>query len=65
MDEPWYKSKTKVGAVVAGIGAILTTVGLVLQEKLDLVIAVPLIVTEIGAIWTIIGARNAIGKNIS
>lgn len=63
MDKQWWKSKTKVGAVVAGIGAILTTGGLILQEKLDFVTGIPLIIAEIGAIWCIIGARNAIEKN--
>ena len=62
MNKPWYKSKTKVGAVIGGIGAILATGGLILQEKLDFVTGIPLIIAEIGAIWVIVGARDAIGK---
>ncbi len=62
MTKPWYKSKTKVGVVVAGVGGILTTVGLALQEKLDIMTAVTLIIAEIGAIWCVVGARDAIGK---
>lgn len=62
MKKPWYKSRTKVGAVIGGVGAILTTVGLVLQYKLDLGTGITLIIAEIGGIYVIVGARDAIGK---
>lgn len=61
--KPWWKSNTKRGAVIAGAGGILTTVGLIDQGKLDLATGVTLIIAEVGIIWSIVGARDAWGYN--
>jgi len=63
MAKPWWKSNTKRGAVIAGAGAIITTIGLVDQGQLDLATGVSLIIAEFGSILTIVGLRNAISKN--
>jgi len=62
MNKEWWKSNTKRGAVIAGIGAIVTTIGLMDQGTLELVTGITLIITEIGGILTIVGVRNAIAS---
>jgi len=62
MSDPWYKSKTKRGAVLIGVGAIITTVGMMDKGDLNLATGLAAIIAEIGVIWTICGFRNAMHK---
>ena len=62
MNEPWYKSKTKVGAVLVGGGMILTACGKCLLGEIDLTTAVVAVIAGIGIILTAIGLRDAIEK---
>ena len=63
MNKPWYKSRTKVGAVLVGGGMVLTAGGKLLLEEIDLGAAVVAITTGIGIILAAIGLRDAIEKN--
>jgi len=60
MDKKWWQSNTKRGAVIAGVGAIVVTIGMVDQGKLDLLTGISAIIAEIGGILSIFGLRNAI-----
>ena len=62
MSNEWWKSKTKRGAVLIGVGTIVVTVGMIDKGDLGLAAGIAAILTEIGVIWTIIGFRNAIDK---
>jgi hypothetical protein len=63
MVKPWYKSNTKRGAFLVGVGAIVGTIGLIDQGELALSVGLPLILGELGGILTIVGLRNAISPN--
>jgi len=52
------RSRTKIGAVLVGIGAILGTVGGYILGEIELVKAISLVVSEIGAIFLIFGIRG-------
>lgn len=54
----WYQSKTKVGAVLIGLGAIIGTVGGVLSGTIDITAAIPALMTEIGIVAAIFGVRD-------
>jgi len=62
MNKPWYKSKTKVGAVLVGGGMILTASGQILLEEIDLAVGIVAIITGFGIILTAVGLRDAIEK---
>ncbi len=55
-------SKTKLGAVILGIGMIAMVVGKVLSDDMTWMDAWPQIVEAIGAIIIVFGGRNAIQK---
>jgi len=55
-------SKTKLGAVILGIGMIAMVVGKVLSGDMTWIDAWPQIVEAIGAIIIVFGGRNAIQK---
>ena len=57
---PFWQSKTKVGALLIGVGAILATVGGVVQGTIDIGAGITALITEIGVIMTIVGLRNAL-----
>ncbi len=56
----WYQSKTKVGILLGGLGALLTTVGAYFGGALSLAAAIPAIITELGVILTVFGIRDAL-----
>lgn len=63
MNKPWYKSRTKVGAVLVGGGMILTFTGRFFLGEMDFVTCAIGQVTGVGIILTAIGLRDAIEKN--
>ena len=51
-------SKTKIGAVLAGIGTIVGTVGAYILGDIELVKAISLVISEVGVIFLIFGIRG-------
>jgi len=62
MTKEWWKSKTKVGAVLVGGSLILGGAGKWLLEELSGMDALILIGTGIGLIIESVGLRNALDK---
>lgn len=62
MTDEWWKSKTKVGAVLVGGSMILGGVGKWLLEELNTVDAIVMIGIGIGLIIESCGLRNALDK---
>jgi len=60
MGKPWYMSKTKLGAVIGGVGTILVATGGAISGELTLVVAIEMYIAGIGAILFGLGLRNAI-----
>lgn len=54
----WYKSKTKWGAVLIGVAAILGTVGGWLSGTIDAGSALTALITELGAVLLVFGVRD-------
>jgi len=65
MNKPWYKSRTKVGAVLVGGGMILTAGGQVLLEEIDLAMGIVAIVTGVGIILAAMAFGMLLKKNSS
>jgi len=65
MNEPWYKSKTKIGTVLVGGSMILGGVGHWLLEETGTMEALQTIILGIGLIVAGVGLRNAIDKKKS
>lgn len=62
MTKEWWKSKTKVGAVLVGGSLILGGAGKFLLEEMGLVDALIMIGLGIGMIVESVGLRNALDK---
>jgi len=62
MIKPWYRSKTKVGAVLVGGGMVLTAAGRLLLGEVDANTALINIATGVGIILVAVGLRDAIDK---
>lgn len=62
MTNEWWKSKTKVGAVLVGGSMILGGAGKWLLEELSIVDALIMIGLGLGMIIESIGLRNALDK---
>lgn len=60
MEKKWWQSNTKRGAIIAGIGSIVLTIGLMDQGTLTLADGVVAIITTLGGMLTIFGIRNAL-----
>lgn len=60
MDKLWYASKTKLGAVIGGVGTVLVATGGYISGELTIVIAVEMGIAGIGAILFGLGLRNAL-----
>jgi hypothetical protein len=56
--KPWYKSKTKWGAFLVGLAAIVGTVGGWLSGAADLNSTILALVTEVGAVLAVFGVRD-------
>lgn len=62
MTKEWWKSKTKVGAVLVGGSLILGGAGKLLLEELNAMDALIMACLGIGMIIESIGLRNALDK---
>ena len=60
MGKPWYTSKTKLGAVIGGVGTILVAAGGAISGELTTIVAIEMSIAGIGAILFGLGLRNAI-----
>ena len=58
MNKSWYESKTKWGAVLIGLGAILGTVGGYFSGSLDIQGALQALLIEAGGVLGIFGIRD-------
>lgn len=56
--KPWYKSKTKIGAALVGLSAIIGTVGGWLQGSIEPGTAVMALIAQIGVVLTVFGVRD-------
>jgi hypothetical protein len=57
-DKPWYKSKTKIGAALVGLSAVIGTVGGWLSGAIEPSTAIPSLIAEIGVVFTVFGVRD-------
>jgi len=57
-EKPWYKSKTKIGATLVGLSAIIGTVGGWLQGSIEPGTAVTALMAQVGVILAIFGVRD-------
>jgi len=51
-------SKTKIGATLIGVGALLGTVGAYLTGEIELASALQAVIMEIGGVLTVWGIRD-------
>lgn len=56
--KPWYKSKTKWGAILFGFSAIFGTVGGYFTGNIDLGTTINSLIAEIGLIIGVMGLRD-------
>lgn len=62
MDKPWYKSKTKLGAVIGGVGTVLVAAGGYLSGELTAPVALEMGLIGIGSVLVGLGLRDAISN---
>lgn len=60
MGKPWYLSKTKLGAVIGGVGTVLVAAGGAISGEISIPVAVEMGIVGIGAILFGLGIRDAI-----
>jgi len=60
MGKPWYLSKTKLGAVIVGVGTVLVAAGGAISGELTVVIAIEMAIGGLAAILFGLGLRDAI-----
>ena len=54
----FWESKTKLGAVLVGVSALLGTIGGWLTGAIDLTSAIQAIIMEAGAVMSVFGLRD-------
>lgn len=54
----WYESKTKLGALLVGLGAVLGTVGGMINGGIDLSSGILILLTEFGLVLGVLGLRD-------
>ncbi|MFH1917610.1 MAG: hypothetical protein ABIJ14_00675 [Nanoarchaeota archaeon] len=57
-EKPWYKSKTKMGATLVGLSAVIGTIGGWLQGSIDPGTAITALIAEIGVVLAVFGVRD-------
>ena len=60
MGKPWYLSKTKLGAVIGGVGTVLVAAGGAISGEISIPVAVEMGLIGIGAILFGLGIRDAL-----
>ena len=54
----WYQSKTKIGALLIGIGPLFATTGALLNGQVSINQALPIITANLGIVFGILGLRD-------
>ena len=54
----WYKSKTKIGTLLIGIGPVLVTIGGMLNGSIDFISGITALSVEVGVILAALGIRD-------
>jgi len=62
MGKPWYLSKTKLGAVIGGVGTVLVAAGGVISGELSTAAAIQMGIVGISAVLFGLGIRDAISN---
>ncbi len=62
MVKSWYKSKTKLGAVISGVGTVLVATGGYISGEITAPIAFEMALVGIGALLFGLGLRDAISN---
>ena len=57
-EKAWYKSKTKVGAVLMGVSAVLGTLAGMVQGSVPLAVGLQTLSVELGAVYMVFGFRD-------
>lgn len=57
-NKPFWKSKTKMGALLVGLGAVLGTIGGVVAGDLSLMVGLQSLAAEVGIVIGIMGLRD-------
>lgn len=57
-NKSWYKSKTKLGTVLVGIGPVLATLGAMLSGSVDFMTGVQSLAVQVGVVLAIFGVRD-------
>lgn len=58
MNKPFYKSKTKVGALLIGLGPVLATIGAMINGSVDFMSGVQYLAPQLGVVLAIFGVRD-------
>jgi len=58
MAKKWYESKTKVGALLVGAGALLGTIGALVNGDVATIDAITAMATQLGAVLAAFGIRD-------
>lgn len=56
--KPWYESKTKLGTLLVGLGAVLGTVGGMINGGINLSSGILILLTEVGVVLGVFGLRD-------
>ena len=51
-------SKTKTGAIIVGLGAVLGTVGAMIEGSIEILTGIQALIVEIGIVVTAMGIRD-------
>ena len=57
-EKPWYESKTKIGAALVGLSAVIGTIGSWLQGSIDPGTAVTALIAQVGIVLAVFGVRD-------
>ena len=58
MEKSWYQSKTKLGAGLVGLSAVLGTLGGWLSGSIDAGSALTALIAEVGVVLAVFGVRD-------
>ena len=57
-DKPKRMSRTKIGAVIVGVGVVLATIGGMVQGSVDMTTGATAIIEAVGAVLIVFGIRG-------
>lgn len=56
--KPFYKSKTKIGTLLIGVGPVLITIGGMLNGSIDFINGLTALSMEVGVVLAALGIRD-------